>query len=201
MNQWNHNMEDVNDMEDAAKYTIITLEDEEEGTFSSQNAQILTDCKEAVTKLYMEFREWLRENQESAEVQARKEKLKQESDRLIQRAKEQMQKLQENENLCYAVNKGIQAAADTGSWVMHTLGDGVRVIRNSESGQKVQMAVHNVANDDRVKKGVASFKKGTLRVAESAFEGLKKVLDDEHNGTKTEESETEVLKHEENNNL
>ena len=42
----------------------------------------------------------------------------------------------------------------------------------------MEAVVQSVKNDERVKKGVATFKKGTLRLAESAYAGLKKVLEE-----------------------
>lgn len=201
MNQANENLEDVKHMEAEAKYKIITLEDEDGATSSSQRIKILTDCKAAINHLYEEFRDWLKENQESEEVQMRKEKLKAESEQLIQAAKMQLGKLQENETLKGALNKGVQVASDTGSWLLHSLNDGVDTLRNSQGGQKVEQAVQTFKQDERVKQKVASWKKGTLKLAESAFEGLKKVLDDENEQTIKKESETEVCKNEKNNNL
>lgn len=198
MNQENECWEDVKHMEEEVKYTIFTLEDEEP---SSQSAKILTDCKNAISKLYEEFKEWYKENQESEEVKRRKEKLKQDCDRIIDATKEQLRKVQENETLKDTLSKGVQVASDTGTWVLQTLSDGVDTLRASEGGQKMEQALHQVVNDDRVKQGVASLKKGTLKLAESAFVGLKKVLDDDHKETKSKESETEVLKNEKNNNL
>lgn len=193
----NETLDDVKQMEEEAKYTIITMEDDEEAT--SQSAKILYDCKEAVTKLYAQFHDWWKENQNSDEYKARKEKLKQESDRLIMTAKVQIQRLQENEELKDAVNKGVKVAADTGTWVLQTLSEGVSELRKSEGGKKVESVVHSVVQDERVKQGVTSLKKGTLKLAESAYEGLKKVLDD-RDDTSTE-SEAEVLSDEKNNNL
>lgn len=186
--------DDVSGMEEEAKFKIITLEDEEEsGSADSRGQKIIADCKAAVAQLYASFKEWVKENQNSEEIKARKEKLKADSDKLIANAKEQLAKLQENENVKRVVNKSVQIAADTGAWMMDTLSDGISEIRSSEGGQKVEAMVQNVKNDERVKKGVASLKKGTLKLAESALEGLKKVLD--------EHTEGEVSEDEANNDL
>ena len=39
--------------------------------------------------------------------------------------------------------------------------------------------LHSIKEDEQVKSGVRKLKKGTLKVAESAFNGLKRVLDTE----------------------
>lgn len=190
----NSNLDDVSSMEQEAKYTIITLEDEET---DSQAKQIFTDVQNKLNTLYSEFRIWLKENQESEKVAERKAWLKAESDKLLASAKVQTQKLKENENLQDAIRKGGKLANDTGSWIVDTLQDGVHEVMKNETVQKITTnvddVIHQVKHDERVKQGVTSFKKGTLKLAESAFKGLKKVLDTE--------SEIEVQNDEKNNDL
>lgn len=190
----NSNLDDVSSMEQEAKYTIITLEDEET---DSQAKQIFTDVQDKLNTLYSEFRIWLKENQESEKVAERKAWLKAESDKLLASAKVQTQKLKENENLQDAIRKGGKLANDTGSWIVDTLQDGVHEVMKNETVQKITTnvddVIHQVKHDERVKQGVTSFKKGTLKLAESAFKGLKKVLDTE--------SEIEVQNDEKNNDL
>lgn len=190
----NSNLDDVSSMEQEAKYTIITLEDEET---DSQAKQIFTDVQDKLNTLYSEFRIWLKENQESEKVAERKAWLTAESDKLLASAKVQTQKLKENENLQDAIRKGGKLANDTGSWIVDTLQDGVHEVMKNETVQKITTnvddVIHQVKHDERVKQGVTSFKKGTLKLAESAFKGLKKVLDTE--------SEIEVQNDEKNNDL
>ena len=179
MNQFsNQKTDDVTKMEAEAKFKIITVEDEEEGAASAQGAKIVDECKEAIAQLYASLRVWLSENKDSEEAQAQKAKIRQESDRLIAAAKAQLQKLKENEDLRQAGDKGVKVAAETGDCIMRTVNAGVNEFRKTESGQKVEAVVQSVKNDERVKKGVATFKKGTLRLAESAYAGLKKVLEE-----------------------
>ena len=96
------------------------------------------------------------------------------------------------------MNKGVKVACDTGVWVKETVSDGVSEFRKTENGQKVEAFVKSVKNDDRVKQGVTTFKKGTLKVAESALKGLRKVLDDQDG---TQDDKAEVSEYEKNNNL
>lgn len=200
MNQFNNEqIDDVTKMETEAKFKIITVADEEEEATSSQGAKIIADCKDAVAQLYASLRMWLKENKDSEEAQEQKEKIRQESDRLIAIAKMQLQKLKENEELRHAVDKGVKVAADTGECIIRTLNAGVSEFRKTESGQKVDAMVQSVKNDERVKKGVATLKKGTLKLAESAYSGLKKVLEEKED---TPEADlTEVLNDEANHDL
>lgn len=200
MDQMNErNLNDVDDMEQKAKYTIITLEDEED--IDSKSKQVLHDVSDKLTILYNEFREWMKVNAQSDRVQEQKEKLKAESDHLLQMAKDQMQKLKENEDLQKTIDKGIKIATDTGNWIYETVNDGVNEVMKKESVAKlvsnVDEVVQSVKQDERVKQGVVSLKKNTLKLAEQAFNGLKKALDTEH----TVESEAEVQENEKNNNL
>lgn len=192
MNQSFKHKDDINDMEEQARFQIITVEDEE--AQGSQAAKILADCKEAITVLYASFREWLKDANDNEEIKAKKAKLKQDSDKIIALAKEQLRKLQENEDLRKAVDKGVQVASDTGDWVMQTVSE----FRRSENGQKVEAFVNSVKNDARVKQGVSTLKKGTLRAAEGALKGLRRVLDEKDGA---QDDKAEVSENEKNNNL
>lgn len=196
MNQSFNHKDDITSMEEQARFQIITVEDEDNG--SSQGAKILSDCKEAISALYASFREWLKDANDNEEIKAKKAKLKQDSDKIIALAKEQLHKLQENEDLRKAVNKGVQAATDAGIWVKQTVSEGVNEFRKTENGQKVETFVNSVKNDARVKQGVSTLKKGTLKAAESALEGLRKVLDEKDG---TQDNKAEVSENEKNNNL
>lgn len=192
MNQSFKHKDDINSMEEQARFQIITVEDEE--AQGSQAVKILADCKEAITVLYASFREWLKEANDNEEIKAKKAKLKQDSDKIIALAKEQLRKLQENDDLRKAMNKGVQVASETGVWVKQTVSE----FRKSENGQKVEFFVNTVKNDARVKQGVSTLKKGTLKAAEEALKGLRKVLDDEDG---TQDNKAEVSENEKNNNL
>lgn len=196
MNQNFNHQDDITSMEEQARFQIITVEDEEAD--SSQGAKIIADCKEAVAALYASFRDWLKDANDNEEIKAKKAKLKADSDKIIALAKEQLHKLKENEELRKAVNKGVQVACDTGVWVKETVNEGVNDFRKTDSGQKVESFVNSVKNDARVKQGVTTLKKGTLKAAESALKGLRKVLDDQN---ETENDKAEVSENEKNNNL
>lgn len=192
----NMNHDDITNMEKQARFQIITVADEEGD--SLQGSKIIADCKEAITALYASFREWLKDANDNEEIKAKKAKLKQDSDKIIALAKEQLHKLKENEELRKAVNKGVQVACDTGVWVKDTLSDGVNEFRKTENGQKVESFVNSVKNDARVKQGVTTLKQGTLKAAESALKGLRKVLADQDG---TQDDKAEVSEYEKNNNL
>ena len=57
---------EVDSMEKEAKFTIIQMEDEVDGDKS-----FLDDTKKEVNRLYQDFREWLSENVDSDEINAR----------------------------------------------------------------------------------------------------------------------------------
>lgn len=174
MEQKEHEQE-VEDLEKEAKFTIISMDDEEDG----EKKKILDDAKEEITRLYQEFREWLNDNVDSKEVNERFERLKQETANLLNRTKQSIQSFQERED----VNAGKQKAKELGSKVYDSINDGINDVMNNEHVVKVvdsvSETIDNVRNDERVKEGVKKFKKGTLKIAESAFKGLKRVLDTE----------------------
>ena len=181
----NEREQEVESLEKEAKFTIISMNDEDDADEGKK--KILEEAKEEVARLYQEFRDWLDDNVNSDEVNERLERLKQETSNLMNRTKQSIQSFQERED----VHAGKQKAKELGSKVYESINDGINDVMNNEHVVKVVDSVSdtidNVRNDERVKQGVKKFKKETLKIAESAFNGLKRVLDtedDQHNDQK-----------------
>lgn len=166
---------DVNNMEKEAKYKIITMEDEEE---SPQCAAAIHECRESIQQLYEDFRKWWNDSKSSEETKEYKEKLKQETERIINACKLQIMKLKENEELKKVMDKSVDVATKTSDWMIKTFHESVDTMKKNEQCQKVQAKFQQFKEDERVKKSVGSIKRGTLKVAESALESLRKVLDE-----------------------
>lgn len=163
---------EVESMENEAKYTIIQMEDEVEGDES-----ILDETRKEITRLYQEFRDWLSENVDSEEISARMEKLKDDTAVLLAKGKAK--------TLEFAGREDVQKTKDrvvaAGEKVMDGVSDGINTIMENEHVMKamdsISDTITNVRKDERVQKNVKKFKRGTLKVAQHAFDGLKKVLD------------------------
>lgn len=163
---------EVETMENEAKYTIIQMEDDVDGDES-----ILEETKREITRLYQEFREWLSENVDSEEIGAKMEKLKEDTALLLAKSKQKTIAFANREDVQKTKEKMISA----GEKVMDGVSDGINTIMENEHVTKamdsISDTITNVKNDERVQKNVKKFKKGTLKVAQHAFDGLKKVLD------------------------
>ena len=163
---------EVETMENEAKYTIIQMEDDIEG-----DDRILDDTKREIARLYQEFRVWLSENVDSEEISARMAKLKEDTAVLLAKGKRKTLEFAEREDVQKTKEKVISA----GEKVMDGVSDGINTIMENEHVTKamdsISDTITNVKNDERVQKNVKKFKKGTLKVAQHAFDGLKKVLD------------------------
>lgn len=162
-------------LEKEAKFTIISMDDDD----TSDKKKILDDAKEEINRLYREFREWLAGSINSEEVSEKLERLKQETTNLINRTKESVQAFQERED----VLAGKEKAKEFGNKLVDTLQDGIHEVMKNDTVSKVVESVNdtidNVRHDERVVDGVKKMKQGTLKIAESAFNGLKRVLNTE----------------------
>ena len=85
-------------------------------------------------------------------------------------------------NACYGkrlslIHISVAAADKLAGYVQ----EGIQEVRQNEyvrrSVHAVADTVDTIRNDEQVKKGVRKLKKGTLKAAEAAFQGLKRVLD------------------------
>lgn len=166
---------EVEDLEQEARFKIISMDIDDDD--ESEKKKILEEAREEITRLYREFREWLNDNISSDEVNERLERLKAETGNLIARTKERMQAFGEDER----VVNGRQKAKAFSRRCTDTVNDGFHDVMNNEHVANIvdtiADTVENVRSDERVQNGVRRFKKGTLKIAESAFNGLKRVLD------------------------
>lgn len=165
---------EVEKLEKEARFKIITMDDDVD---DGREKKILDDAKEEITKLYEEFREWLADNLNSEETGERFERLKQETQNLLARTKASIQKFKERED----VQAGKEKAIEVGTMVKDKVSDGFQeVMRNDYVSMVVESVgdtIDTIVHDEHVQHNVKKLKKGTLKVAESAFNGLKRVLD------------------------
>lgn len=163
---------EVESMENEAKYTIIQMEEDVEG-----EQGILDETRKEVTGLYQEFREWLSENVDSEDIAARMEKLKEDTAVLLVKGKKKTVDFANRDDVQNAKDKVVAA----GEKVIDGVSDGINTIMENEHVSKamdtISDTITSVKHDERVQKNVKKLKKGTLKVAQHAFDGLKKVLD------------------------
>lgn len=168
--------QEVDDLEKEAKFTIISMEDNDG---EEEKQKILEDAKEQITQLYYEFRQWLQDTVSKEDVNARLKRLNADTTALLQKTKERLKQWHEREDIAATRAKAIKL----GNKVVDSVNDGISDVMKNEHVTKAMdsfgSVVDNVRSDERVKSGVKRIKKGTLKAAESAFNGLKRVLDTE----------------------
>lgn len=164
----------ADDMEKAARYTIIQMEDEED---EAKTSSIFEDAKNELTRIYGEFHAWIKDNVNSEETAQRLEKLKADSARLIETTKQKVAEFNERED----VKNGKEKLNEVGGKVADAVSEGVNEIMNhayvAKTVDTISDTVSAIREDERVKRNVKKLKKGTLKAAEKAFEGLQRVLD------------------------
>ncbi|MEG0313895.1 MAG: hypothetical protein RR646_01380 [Erysipelotrichaceae bacterium] len=107
-----------------------------------------------------------------------------------------IKKVRNDEEMKTKFEEGKDKIVKVGGEVIETIGEGIDNVMNNETVQNVVHTagekIEQVKNDERVIEGVKSFKRGTLKVATSAFNGLKKVLATEDDVKENKEDKEEI---------
>lgn len=170
-------VEEVNEIENEIKYKIITLEEEKKNLNAKEAIEQLID---ELNRIASDFRKWCQENNDAEKRAERKEKIQEEIDHLIYVSKETYTSLIENEDLKAKLVAGKQAIIEVTDSMVGSIDSTVQEVLNnptvSQTLDHVAVKLNEIKHDERVQEGLNKVRKGTLKAAESAFEGLKKVL-------------------------
>ena len=169
--------EEAKEIEKEVKYKIITLQDEEEkGNTNPFIDQVIKELE----RISEEFKKWCRENDDPEKRAEVKAKIQLEIDRLISFSKEKVDSLKENEDLMHKLETGKETVKKTAETVISAIDTSVQDILNNPAVAStidtVSDKIVEVIQDEHVQDGIDKVRRSTLKVAESALEGLKKVL-------------------------
>ena len=170
-------VEEVKEIEKEIKYKIITLEDDKKTSNAKEKIDSLID---ELNRILSDFTKWCQENNDPEHRAARKEKIQQEIDLIVSKSKEVYHSVKDNEEIKAKIEAGAKTVMDVAENVYDSIESTVQdVLDNpkvSETLDTVAEKLTEFKNDERVQEGINNVRKGTLKMAESAFEGLKKVL-------------------------
>lgn len=170
-------VEEVKEIENEIKYKIITLEEEKKNVNAKEAIEQLID---ELNRIASDFRKWCQENNDAEKRAERKERIQEEIDHLIYVSKEAYTSLIENEELKAKLIAGKQAVIQATDMMFDSVDSTVQEVLNnptvSQALDQVAIKLNEIKHDERVQEGLNKVRKGTLKAAEGAFEGLKKVL-------------------------
>lgn len=86
----------VDDMEKETRYTIIQMEDDEDNENASS---IFADAKIELSRMYAEFRQWIKNNVNAQETTQRLEKLKTDTALLLETTKQKVAAFNQREDV------------------------------------------------------------------------------------------------------
>ena len=156
----------IENLEKEVKYHIIELEENVDEHISP----IIEDTKNSLHTLFQE-------SMTSQEMKDRLYKLKEDSLKILEMAKQKIEEFNSNDE----VIKGKKKLNDATLAAARCISDGIDEIMKNETLNRTVDTIANKVDtfckDERVVKQVDKLKKGTLKLAENAFEGLKRVLD------------------------
>lgn len=168
---------DLDQMHEKAKIELLTMGDD-----TAQNKETVNAVLDELNVLYTNFKEWMKVNLDSEVMEPRLQKLKDDTELLLAKAKLKVQTYTEKPEVQTRLIEGKEFVVDTSNKVAHVVSEGAQELLQNEQIRKVvdsvSITVQSIKHDERIKEGVISLKKGTLKVAESAYQGLKKMLDE-----------------------
>ena len=169
------NDEKIQSLEKEMKFEIIRLEEEADG----KNHKFIEQAKQSIQNKFEDLKAWMKDEHTQEEIKARMQSVKNESLTLMYKAKEELHKFYNRDD----VQQGKQKIQDGGVKLSQCIQDGVDKAMEHERVAKVVNTVadkvESIHQDERVQKTIKSLKKTTLKAAEQAYMGLKRVLDTE----------------------
>lgn len=175
MESMKHN--NFDQMQEKATIELINMGEEKQ-----QNKEIISAFMEELNALYASCKEWMKTNMDPEVMEPRLQKLREETEILLAKAKDKIHLITDNSEFRDRLQDGKEIVIETTSKVAHVVSEGAQEFLQQDHVKRVvdnvSQSFHSIANDERVKEGVSSLKKGTLKVAESAYIGLKKILDE-----------------------
>lgn len=160
-------------LKEETRYKVISLDHSD----STEKKTILHQAVYELENLFDSFKRWKEENVDSEEINARYEKLKADSKALIEHTKEKLNNFNSRED----VIKGKEKLYDVTDKVVTYVDDSFHDLMENEYVSKtvetISDTVTTIREDERVKANVKKLKKGTLHLAEKAFNELQRVLD------------------------
>lgn len=167
--------EKLQSLEKEMKFEIIRLEEETE----EKDRKFIEQAKQNIQNKFDELKEWMKDEHTQEEIKERMQSVKEDSLIFMYKAKEEIRKFYNRDD----VQHGKQKLQEGGAKLSQRIHDGVDKAMEHEGVAKVVNTVtdkmESIHQDERVQKTIKSLKKNTLKAAEQAFMGLKRVLDTE----------------------
>lgn len=168
----------IEEIEQEIKYKIVTLEDEVK---DSKGKEFMDATVQEITKLLNDFKAWCSENVDSEKIGDAYHKFTGEVDKLVEGGKVKINELKENEELKEKFEDGKEAVVDFGKKVIDSVEDAAQSVLDNPKVAKTLDTVsdkfNEVIHDEHIQDGLEKARKGILNVAESAYEGIKNILD------------------------
>lgn len=174
----NEHIQEVEKLEEEVKFQFVDMLSEES---NSKNKKI-EDFQNEVSSMFYDFKQWLKYNSDPEKIAIKKAKLRSESNKIILKAKVFMHDVKENESIKRTIDSSIETTKKYGEAIVEGVSHGYGVVKENEHVQKVVEVVsegtQRISENERVREVTSKVKKGTLNIATSAYESLKKVLED-----------------------
>lgn len=152
---------------------------------NEENKRLLADAREKLQKLIADTSQWLKENTDREKIAENMTRLRDECIQLLTITKEKAIEVSKNEEFRATLHSGKEFIIGSGRLIASGVRAGADKLMENEKFasfvNKVNDKVEVIREDERVQEGAQRLRKGTMKLADRAYGGLKHFLnkDDE----------------------
>lgn len=150
---------------------------------NEENCRLIEDAKAKAKKLFVDSAKWLRENTERERLVENLSHFRSECIQLLGQTKDKAIEISQSEEFQNTLRSGKEFIVGSG----HLLANGMRagadkLMENEKIStlvNKVNDKVEVIKEDERVQDGAQRLRKGTMKIADRAYDGIKRMLNKE----------------------
>ncbi len=150
---------------------------------NEENRKLLEEAREKLAKLIADSGKWLKENTEKEKLMENLTHLREECIVLLTQTKEKAIALSKNEEFRQTLHNGKEFIVGSGRLIASGVRAGADKLMENEKiasfVNKVNDKVEDFREDERVQEGAQRLRKGTMKLADRAYGGLKRFLNKE----------------------
>lgn len=151
---------------------------------NEENRRLIEEAREKMSKMFSDTAKWLKENTEREKLSENLSRFRSECIQLLGQTKEKAIEISQNEDFQNTLRSGKEFIIGSG----HLIASGVRAGADKlMENEKISLFVNRVNDrvevikeDERFQDGAQRLREGTMKVADRAYDGIKRILNKEN---------------------
>lgn len=156
------------------------LEDFHE-TGNDANRRLIEEATHKVSEIFTDSYEWMKANANKEKITEALTRFRQESVHLLNQTRDKVIAASQNEQFRETLQNGKDFLIGSGKLIVEGVKYGAdRVMENEKVAQvvaSISEKIDDIREDERFQEGTAKLKEGTMKLADQAYAGIKRLLD------------------------